>query len=96
MAAPVKETCPDIDKYIKYIKMAIVKDRDLRSMDEKELYDSASSMADELENCIDYLEELRGSNHALREWGNGLNDELETAANQIFDLEQKLEKIDVV
>ena len=31
-------------------------------MDEREIFDSASSMASELENCIGYLEELRSSN----------------------------------
>ena len=66
---PIKHTCPDIDKYIKLIKMEIVKDRDLRNMDEKELFDAASSMASELDNCIGYLEELRKSNDILRRWG---------------------------
>ena len=66
---PIKHTCPDIDKYIRYIKMTIVQDRDLKNMDEKEIFDAASSMASELENCIGYLEELRGSNDTLRLWG---------------------------
>ena len=66
---PIKHTCPDIDKYIKSIKYEIIKDRDLRNMDEKELFNSASSMSSELERCIDYLEELRNSNHTLRIWG---------------------------
>ena len=50
---PIKHTCPDIDKYIKWIKMEIVKDRDLQRMDEKELLDAASSMSNQLEACID-------------------------------------------
>lgn len=66
---PIKHTCPDIDKYIKWIKNEIVKDRDLRNMDEKELFDVASSMSSQLESCIDYLEELRMSNETLRNWG---------------------------
>jgi hypothetical protein len=66
---PIKHTCPDIDKYIKCIKNEIVKDRDLRNMDEKELFDVASSMSSQLESCIDYLEELRKSNETLRNWG---------------------------
>lgn len=93
MSAPVKHTCPDIDKYIKYIKRAIYKDRDLKNMDEKELYDAASSMSAELESCIDYLEDLRKSNGELRDWGEGLDKELSNAADEIYNLEQKLEEL---
>jgi len=91
MAAPVKHTCPDIDKYIKYIKMCICKDRDLRNMNERDLYDTASAMNSQLEECIDYLEQLRSSNGELRDWGEGLDKELEEAANKIYELEEKLE-----
>jgi hypothetical protein len=66
---PIKHTCPDIDKYINWIKMSIVKNRDLRNMDEKDLIDAALTMASELESCIGYLEELRKSNDTLRCWG---------------------------
>jgi len=66
---PIKHTCPEIDTYIKSIKREIVKDRDLKNMDEKELFDTASSMSTELENCIDYLESLRTANDHLRKWG---------------------------
>jgi len=66
---PIKHTCPDIDKYIKYINMEIVQDRHLKGMDEKELFDTASSMSSQLESCIGYLEELRTSNDTLRQWG---------------------------
>jgi len=66
---PIKHTCPDIDKYIKWIKFEIVKDRDLKNMDENQLFDTASSMSSQLESCIDYLEELRKSNDTLRQWG---------------------------
>lgn len=77
---PIKHTCPEIDKYIKYIKTAIVKQRDLKYFNERELYDAASDMSNELENCIDYLESIRKSNDILRRWGieeAGRVDELE-------------------
>lgn len=80
---PIKHTCPDIDKYIKWIKMAIVRDSNLKRMDEGELFDAASSMSSSLEECIGYLEELRKSNDTLRKWG------IEEAANVDF-LEAKL------
>ncbi len=81
---PIKHTCPEINTYIKYIKMTIVKDRDLKNMNEKELFDSASSMSSELENCIDYLENLRKANDILRQWG------IEEA-NMVDELEGQLE-----
>lgn len=94
MAAPIKITCPTIDLYIKYIKMCICKDRDLKNMNEQDLYDTASAMNSELENCIGYLEEMRTSNAALRDWGDGLDEELEEAANRINELEEKIEKLE--
>lgn len=94
MAAPVKITCPDIDKYIKYIKMCICKTSDIKNMSEDNLRDTALSMNDELENCIGYLEDLRSSNSALRDWGEGLDEELEEAANRINELEEKIEKLE--
>jgi len=90
MAAPVKHTCPDIDKYIKYIKMCICKERDIKNMTEEELKDTCSAMNNQLEECIDYLEQLRSSNGELRDWGEGLDKELEEAANRIYDLELNL------
>lgn len=87
MAAPIKHTCPDIDKYIKYIKMVICKDRYLKNMNEIDLYDTALAMNSELENCIGYLEELRSSNDELRKWGEELDNQLEDAANRINELE---------
>jgi hypothetical protein len=56
---PIKHTCPDIDKYIKWINQVMVKDRDLKNMDEASLFDAASSMSSQLYDCIGYLEELR-------------------------------------
>ena len=35
---PIKHTCPDIDKYIKWINSDIEQDRYLKNMDEKDLF----------------------------------------------------------
>lgn len=91
MSAPVKNTCPDIDKYIKQIKWVLCKRKDLQNMKESDLLDTAINMNDELENCIDYLEDLRASNDALRSWGTQLDEELEAAAATIAELEGKIE-----
>lgn len=91
MAAPVLQTCPEIDKYIKYIKAVIVRRRDLDNMSEDDLRDTASSMNSELENCIDYLESLRKSNDELRKWGEELTTEIENSATYINELENKID-----
>jgi len=87
---PIKHTCPDIDKYIKWIKMEVVRDRDLKNMDEKELFDAASSMSNQLESCIDYLEELRKSNDTLRNWGISEAEEVDSLSNYVEELESKI------
>lgn len=94
MAAPIKHTCPDIDKYIKWIKMALVEERDLQRMKESDVFDCAVSMSNELYNCIGYLEDLRASNDTLRKWGEVLEEELHDAAQYISELEDKLAAIE--
>jgi uncharacterized coiled-coil DUF342 family protein len=88
---PIKHTCPDIDKYIKWIKFEIVKDRDLKNMDEKELFDVASSMSSKLDDCIEYLEELRKSNDTLRCWGIEEAERVDELEEKIEEMEAKLE-----
>lgn len=87
---PIKHTCPDIDRYIKWIKMEIVKERDLKGMSLEDLLETASSMSGKLEECIDHLEELRKSNETLRKWGieeatnaDEFSDELEILTKKI-------------
>lgn len=87
---PIKHTCPDIDKYIKWIKSDIKQDRYLKNMDEKELYDTASTMASRLEDCIGYLEELRNSNDTLRSWGIEEAEKVDSLENYVEELEEKI------
>jgi len=88
---PIKHTCPDIDKYIKYIKMQILKHSELQRLNEQERFDAAFSMSNQLEECIDYLEELRNSNHTLRMWGIEEAEEVDSLKNYIEELESKVE-----
>ena len=82
---PIKHTCPDIDKYIKWIKQSLTNERELGRLEEaKDLYDAACTMANQLEECIVYLEELRQSNSTLREWG---IEEAETVDRLSLELE---------
>lgn len=84
---PIKHTCPDIDKYIKWIKFEIIQDRDLRNMSEDDLRDSASRMSSTLQDCIGYLEELRSSNDTLRKWGIGEAEEVDKLESKLSEYE---------
>lgn len=96
MAAPVKNTCPDIDKAIKIINSAI-KDaewgykRHNRGSDDYQCY---HDIINQIEDIPSMLEDLRSSNEQLREWGNELTNGIENSANYIYELEQKIELLE--
>lgn len=92
MAAPVKHTCPEIDKYIRSIKDVMVRnDRTLMQMSEDDIRDTAIQMNNELHDCIEYLESLRQSNEELRNWGEELDGNLSSAAEEINELSERLD-----
>jgi len=90
---PIKNTCPDIDKYIKSIKNVLVLERNLNGMEYDDLYINAVDMANELESCIDYLESLRDSNASLREWGIKESERVDECERTIYELECKIEEL---
>lgn len=95
MSAPVKHTCPDIDRAIKQVNSAIKSAYDGQKRHEKrtdDWYDYHEIVSD-LEGLEGALEDLRSANTFLREWGEGLTDELESSANYINELETKLEQL---
>lgn len=83
---PIKHTCPDIDKYIRRIKNCLVSERELRDMEIDDILINAIDMANELESCIDYLEELRSSNDTLRHWGIEEAEKVDEIRTKIDDL----------
>jgi predicted nuclease with TOPRIM domain len=89
MAAPVKNTCPDIDKIILDIRRAIKiaeegeKEHDRESAD----WHRYSDIQYHLSDIEGRLEDLRNANASLREWGESLTSELEEAAATINELE---------
>jgi len=82
MAAPIKHTCPDIDRAIKHLKQAKSECKDL--IEDKKEYQSVEY---EIEAAIGYFEELRSANDQLRKWGEELESELQNAAEEINRLE---------
>lgn len=95
MSAPVKNTCPDIDKAIKKIKKAYTIARDARCRFEKgtDEYIDFSDIEDELMFLEGDLEDLREDNAKLRDWGESLEDQLQVAAEEINNLENKIEQL---
>jgi len=89
MGAPVKHTCPDIDRAIKHLKSAISEAKGL--IEDKKDFQSVEW---EIEQAIGYFEDLRKSNDALRQWGEELDKELEESANLIGDLEDKVAELE--
>lgn len=89
MAAPVKHTCPDIDRAIKHLKDAKWELR--AAIDDNSIIWSIES---EIDNAIGYFEDLRKSNDELRQWGEELDKELQSAGNTIADMEDKISELE--
>lgn len=89
MAAPVKHTCPDIDKAIKCLKSAM--DAVKENIEDRQ---TIRWIEIDIDSAIDHFEDLRKSNDALRTWGEELTDEIESSANYINELESKIEELE--
>jgi peptidoglycan hydrolase CwlO-like protein len=93
---PVRHTCPDIDHVIGILS-GIVKDAErIDENDEKE--DILSYIRDWIPDLKDIaigskcdMENLRSSNEALRSWGNDLVRDLDTAEDEINDLQSQID-----
>jgi len=96
MAAPVKNTCPDIDKIIKMIASigSIAKDgmRETKSENDN-LYQMFKDIEWDIGDIISRLEDLRSSNDALRTWGTELEGDVHSSAEIINELETENERL---
>lgn len=92
MGAPVKHTCPDIDKVIKWIVSAMQVAKDGRKTF-PEADDLFQDIYDELDGCEGKLEELRRANDTLRNWGYELEKELKEKEERIYTLESEVEEL---
>ena len=91
MSAPVKNTCPDIDKVIASLRAAVKSAQKGR----KEYPDADDYFWDilyEIEGLEGRLDDLRKDNSSLRDWGHSLDEQLREAAQVISDLETQLEE----
>lgn len=81
MAAPVPHTCPNIDKVIKAIRSAYKAARSGEKVAERrsDAYYFFAEIQNDLYDIEDHLEKLRKDNAALREWGEGLEEDLQQA-----------------
>jgi predicted nuclease with TOPRIM domain len=95
MGAPVKHTCPDIDKVIASIKSAMKLANDKRNELEKDdpMDDTLWGIYHELDGLERSLEDLRSDNAALRDWGHKLQDEVDKLEGKVYDLEQEIEEV---
>jgi predicted nuclease with TOPRIM domain len=80
MAAPVKNTCPDINRAIK--RLETIKEH---------MNDMVKSIEYELSEIEDSLEELRSDNSALRDWGTENESRVKELEDEVYELESKLE-----
>ena len=91
-----KHTCPDIDRVIRALKASIKDVEHAKSLVQdafnltevlaiENLLNNAMDILDQVVydiNLVDEMEELRGANSQLRDWGHYLDNELEKALNQ--------------
>jgi len=92
MSAPVKHTCPDIDKTIAAIKKAMkYAAYGMKGLNkDDEAYGSFREIEYVLDGEENRLEKLRKANDSLRVWGTELEKENMSLQNYIEELEQKL------
>jgi thiamine kinase-like enzyme len=79
MSAPVKHTCPDIDKLIREVRILLRVARRAQSGEDINLADEIDYYLSDFESK---LEELRDSNSKLRDWGEKLEEILRE--NEIY------------
>ena len=90
MSAPVKHTCPNIDRMIKHLKEAVRSaehgKRDFKGEDSYSYFDN---ILDEIDGLESDLENLRSDNDALRKWGHDLEKQVDSLENDLENCIQK-------
>lgn len=95
MSAPVRHTCPAIDKTIAAIKSAMKSAADGMKYVSKgdDAYDCFWQIEYDLDGEEVRLEDLRSDNDELRKWGHELEQEINSLSNYVEELEKKLSEL---
>ena len=89
--APIRHTCPDINKYIKDVLSAADEVSCLETEDNKRDVSRAVDMVRDLEY---HFEEIRTSNGALRDWGYEENERAEKLEVEVGELTDKIDDLE--
>ncbi len=91
MAAPIKYTCPDIDRYIKDLKHWCPERRnDIEDwFTVEELKELCYNLINSIDDCCNNFEDIRDANDILRTWGTSMEEKFETLQVQYNELEEK-------
>lgn len=89
---PVGHTCPDIDKLLKKVKDIEGFARSIQKLGSEDIDEIMSLAGDiewEISDFYDVLEDLRNSNHKLRNWGEENAGEIDRLLDEIKLLEKE-------
>ena len=89
MAAPIRHTCPNIDKTIKRLKTIREHMDDMVS----HMNDMVKWVESELSDIEYELEELRSDNSSLRDWGHEQEDRVKELEEELKKHKEEVEKI---
>jgi len=94
MTAPIKNSCPDIDKGITIVEQITFYlnpiSKDIKSYSIQDIEDVIDSVISMLPSIEEQFEEARSVNSDLRSW---VEEELEKKEKEIEDLENELEEM---
>lgn len=101
MAAPIKHTCPDIDRIIETFR-DIQKELDFEGNEDdtlESLRDTITKASDEINpftvfHSSNPLEDLRSSNSKLRDWGEGLEEQIDEKDKEIDSLNDQISTLE--
>lgn len=98
MSAPIRYTCPDIDKVIEHIGDALIYISEARDDVDgcnvlSEVFGKLDNAVDKLVDLEDEMEKLRKANDTLRSWGEEQEAQCEEYETEIATLKEEIESL---